>query len=94
MSAYAQAMAVLRGVICPHCLRAELSTILHLDDGIKGDSRCVCAVHCEHCGENFTIEFAGIEPLVEIQRQVEAGLRETKCAACGQANYALSLVCK
>ncbi|MBI5829002.1 MAG: hypothetical protein HZB20_05565 [Chloroflexi bacterium] len=89
MITYAQAMSAVRGVVCPRCLHAELSALFQLEDG----SECVCAAHCEHCGQTFTIEFAKFETLEEVQRRIETHLAVAPCTICRQASYALSLRC-
>lgn len=90
MITYEQAIAALKDAICPDCLHSELSAELHLDYG----SECLCTARCEHCGRQFDIEFTRFKTLNQLQRQVEAVLAATRCAVCGQVNYALSLQCE
>jgi len=79
----------LRGMLCPRCLHAQLSAVLHLPEG----SECLCTARCSHCGYEFPVEGARLETLKEAWTHVAEGLRTATCPGCDTPNFTFQFRC-
>lgn len=65
MITYQQAISMLKGVVCPRCLRPQLVARFRLADRFD----CLCTAHCEHCGQDLVVQFTKFRSLnVRAQR--------------------------
>ena len=83
------AVANLRGLPCPRCLRLESLAIMVCGPG-RGD--CEWVGRCSSCGYKFDLEFAAAA-LERLKAEARVAERVDPCPGCGAHNAAIHFAC-
>lgn len=84
-----EAQQRLQGMLCPRCLHAQLSAVLHLVERRE----CLCTARCDHCGYEFPVEGAHLETLEGAQAHVAQGLQTAACPGCHTPDFTFEFRC-